>query len=183
MHKSSFYVIFAVFLFPVLLPSAEPLAEKTQPAEPSGPTGVKKISPTLSVDHDHDLVILEAEIVLRDAPLELLLCPKRTKEHESILAAEVEPKQFQLALLMIGAQPGRPATFQPLRPPTGQRLKIWCEYDQDGRRELIDARQWLRNIQTKKSPAANFVFAGSQFRQLPGGRRVFAPLVGRSFVS
>lgn len=129
------------------------------------------LSPTLRIDLDKHLVILDAEVVLREGPLELLICPRRTKEHESVLAAEVAPKTFQLALLMAGAEPGSPASFNPYKPPTGQRLKIWLEYEKDGSQQRIDAREWIRDINTDKPMAADFVFAGSRFHKVPGVER------------
>lgn len=133
------------------------------------PTGIRKLSPTMSVDFDKKQVVLEAEVVLREGPLELFLCPKRTKEHEAILAAEVNPRHFQLALLMIGAEPGRPALFEPAyQPPTGQKIDIEIEFTQDGTVRKIDAREWIRDGKRQRKLDADFVFTGSRFQRLPG---------------
>lgn len=145
---------------------AEP--EAPAPKADAGPKGVQQLTPTLSVDYDNKVVRLDAEVVLRAGMLELLLCPKRSKEHESILAAEVHPQHFHLALLLIGAQPGRPASHNPFQPPTGQQLKIWLEYEMDGQKKTVDAREWIRNTKTKKALESDFVFAGSRFTQAPG---------------
>ena len=142
-------------------------AEKAAP-QVERPTGVRQITPTLRVDFDHRQVILDAEVVLREGPLELLVCPKRTKEHESILAADIVPKTFHLALLLAGARPGRPAEFEPYKPPIGQKLEITLEYEVDGKIRKIDAREWVRDTRTNKALAANFVFAGSRFFKIPG---------------
>lgn len=146
------------------------LAVAVQAADGDARTGVQKLTPTLSIDYDNKVVRLQSEVVLRSGMLELLLCPKRTKEHESILAAEVVPQHFHLALLLIGAKPGRPASFQPFQPPTGQELKIWIEYDEDGRRKRVDARQWIRNTKTKQALDSKFVFSGSRFSKPPGSQ-------------
>ena len=132
------------------------------------PKGVRRLSPSLSVDLDRRRVTIDAEVVLREGPLELLLCPRRTKEHESILAADAPPKLVQLALILAGAKPGRPASFDPYRPPTGQPIDIRLEFEQGGQTRSIDARRWIRDAENGKEIGADFVFAGSGFRKVPG---------------
>lgn len=139
--------------------------------EPSRPTGIRQITPTLQVNFDSRTVILDTEVVLREGPLELLICPKRTKEHESILAAEIVPKTFHLALLLSGFKPGRPAEFEPYQPPIGEVLEIELEYEIEGKQSRINAREWIRNIRTGHSLDADFVFAGSRFFKIPGETR------------
>jgi hypothetical protein len=147
-----------------------------------GSASIRQLTPTLRVDMVNRVVEVEAEVVLREGPLELLLCPRRTKEHESILATEIDPRHFQLALLMVGAVPGSPARFETkslpngqtvneMRPPTGQPLKIWVERTRNGRQTRTDARQWVRDAGTQKTLAAPFVFAGSGFATVAGVER------------
>lgn len=151
------------------LTASEP---STKPAEPpAAPGGVRKLSSALTADLEKKRVVIDAEVVLREGPLELLLCPRRTKEHESILAADVKPKMVQLALLMVGAKPGRPAAFEPFQPPVGQPLRVTLEYEQDGATKSVDAREWIRNQKTGKPMDARFVFAGSRFAKPPGAER------------
>lgn len=137
-------------------------------AAPGEPAGIRRLNPALSVDLDRRRVVIEAEVVFRSGPLELVLCPRKTKEHESILAADVPPKLVQLALLMIGARPGRPAEFQPYKPPLGEPLSISVEYDEAGEKRVVDLREWVRDGRTKKPLGADFVFAGSRFHKPPG---------------
>jgi hypothetical protein len=143
------------------------------------PRGSRQITPTLRVDFDQRVVILDAHVVFRDGPLELLLCPIGTKEHESVLAADIEPKTFQLALLLVGANPGRPARFETRRaddgsfvnrvdPPEGQKIKVWVQWRDKGRLRFTDGRNWVRDIHSNRPLAADFVFAGSGFARLPG---------------
>lgn len=136
------------------------------------PRGIKKLTPFLQCDFDRRQVALDAEVVLREGPLELFLCPKRSKEHESILAAEVQPRQFQLALLLIGAKPGRPAAFDNgFQPPTGDVIDIRVEYEVDNQKKTVDAKEWIRDAKTRKPMEAEFVFAGSRFQKVPGSDR------------
>ncbi|MGL4462632.1 MAG: YdjY domain-containing protein [Planctomycetia bacterium] len=153
--------LFAVVVATTIAPAAE---EAKRPAA----TGVRRLSPTLQVDFDKKRVLLDAVVVFREGPLELLLCPRRTKEHESILAAEVKPDVFHLALLMVGAKPGRPAVFEPFQPPIGQTLRVTAEWTVDGKTQTIDAREWIRDVTDGKAMADEFVFAGSRFNRIPG---------------
>lgn len=138
---------------------------------PAEDPGVWRFSPTLETDLERREVRIAAKVVFREGPLELFLCPENTKEHESILAAKIEPKQLQTALLLARAKPGRPATFDPYRPPTGQPIDIRVEYMLGGKRRTVDAREWIRRVDTKESMKAKFVFAGSRLVRAPGARR------------
>ncbi|WP_145263307.1 YdjY domain-containing protein [Planctomycetes bacterium Pan216] len=133
---------------------------------------VRRLTPELEVDLDSGEVRIDAQIVLREGPLELLLCPKGGKEHESILAATIEPRTFQTALLLAGAKPGHPARFEPYKPPTGQQIEILLDVKgSDGKMKRLDAREWIQNVKTKKPMDATFVFTGSQFVRAPGAKR------------
>lgn len=137
---------------------------------------IVEITPQLHMDLKNKEVILDAEVVLTEGPLELLLCPRRTKEHESILAAEVDPRSFQLALISVGAEPGSPAQIEPeYKPATGQKLKIEVEWEYDGKTKRQDAREWIRsmaeNSDKPRPMSADFVFAGSRFIRVPGESR------------
>lgn len=139
--------------------------------------GTRQLAPALSVDLDEGVVRVDATVVLREGPLEVLLCPPDTKEHESILAADVDPRMFQLALLLAGAEPGSPARFDtdPPTPPSGQKLDIQVEYaDAAGKEIRRDIREWVQQQDDAGKPedmAAEFVFAGSRFVKLPGMSR------------
>ena len=145
--------------------------DETKPAK----DGMVEVTPTLRMDMKNKQVVLDAEVVLTEGPLELFLCPKRTKEHEAILAADVTPRGFQLALLGVGAEPGSPALFEPeYKPPRGQRIEIWVEWDEKGVKKKVNARDWIRHPKDvgKSEPiAAGFVFAGSRFIRIPGEQR------------
>lgn len=150
---------------------------ETKPDDPkTGGDRIVEFSPSLRLDLNAKQVIVEAEVVLTEGPLELLLCPRRTKEHESILAADVEPKGFYLALNQI-AEPGSPVEFEPkFQPPTGQKIKIEVEWEYQGTSQRVDARTWIRqpadDPNDAKSLTANFVFAGSRFVRVPGQSKV-----------
>lgn len=145
--------------------------EKSRAIDPPHPKKVVQLERSLAVDINNKLVIVDAEVVFREGLVELLLCPKQTKEHESILAAKFQPRTFQTALLLAGALPGKPAQFDPFLPPTGQTLRIWLEYEEGKETKRVDSRTWIRNPKTGAALGAQFVFAGSRLVNVPGADR------------
>lgn len=160
-----------------LLCSLNYLHSEEPPPAPSKESkdGLVEITPTLRMDMKNKQVVLDAEIVLTQGPLELLLCPKRTKEHEAILAADIAPRSFQLALLGVGAEPGSPAMFEPeYKPPRGQPIEIFVEWEEKGQTKRVNAREWIRHpkdVGGGEPLKAEFVFAGSRFIRIPGEER------------
>jgi hypothetical protein len=158
----------------VLMLAGEPARPSESAKAPSEEAVNLELS--LRMDRKNKVVTIEAEVVLREGPLELFLCPFRTKEHESILAADVAPRRFQLALLGIGAVPGSPAKYEPaFQPPTGQKLSIEVEYDHEGKHHRHPAADWIQTPAEAGQPprplSASFVFSGSRFVRVPGEAR------------
>jgi hypothetical protein len=109
-------------------------------------------------------VLIKAEVCLREGLLEQLLTRKMTKEHEAILAADIDARDLHLALTLAKAESGRPVQFRPkLVAPSGTPIKISLEYEKDGKTVRVDAREWIRNMKTKKDFPTDWVFAGSIF--------------------
>ena len=57
--------------------------------------------------------------------------------------------------------------FRPeFAPPTGQVIRVWvCWYDANDEFHVVDAREWVQDLQTEKAMTAEWVFAGSGFWQ------------------
>lgn len=108
-------------------------------------------------------VLVEAYVCLRSGALEHLLTRRHCKEHESILAAEIDPRDLHAALLLAGAEPGRPIIFCPNEiPPLGTRIKISLAYhDREGKQVKVPAQHWIRHVKTKKDLQPDWVFVGS----------------------
>jgi len=107
-------------------------------------------------------VLITAEVCLREGPLEQLLTKKRTKEHESVLAADIDARDLHLALTLAGAEPGKVVQFRPkLAAPTGTAIKITLEYQAKDKTVRVPAQQWIRNTKSKKDFPTDWVFAGS----------------------
>src|SRR5438270_8205409 len=107
----------------------------------------------LEVDGEQRRVLINAYVCLRQGVLEQVVTRKRTKEHEAILAADVDARNIHLALVAAKAMPGSPVKFRPkFEAPTGTPIKITLEYKEKGKAEptRVAAQQWVRNIKTRK---------------------------------
>jgi hypothetical protein len=119
-------------------------------------------------------VLFDAEVCLREGVLEVLLCKKNTKEHEAILRTAIDARFLHAALIAIGSKPGKPVQFvnaatgeADYKPATGGELKVSLHYRKDGKLHTHLAQEWIRDQQTKKPMAYNWVFAGSRFMKNP----------------
>lgn len=114
-----------------------------KPAKPV-PLNAKK---TVLLDKPGKRLLLKTKVVLREGQLEMLVCPTKTKEHESILAIDSKAINVHAGLLALGIKTGTPAKFDPkFVPPSGQELKITLHWkDKAGKSHSIDARQWIRH--------------------------------------
>jgi hypothetical protein len=113
-------------------------------------------------------VIVAAVVCLREGCLEHLLTRKGRKEYEAVLAADVDAREIHKALLLAAAEPGSPARFgRPFAPARGHAIRIEVEWQEKGRRRRADAREWVREVKTKKAMTHQWVFAGSQLVKSP----------------
>ncbi|MFL5330145.1 MAG: YdjY domain-containing protein [Gemmataceae bacterium] len=109
-------------------------------------------------------VLVNAVVSFRQGPLEMFMCRRFTKEHESVVAAECDARDIHTALLAAGAVPGAPVKFEPkYEPATGTPIKVFVRYEQDKKEITLDAREWVRDVKTQKPLAIDWVFAGSFF--------------------
>jgi hypothetical protein len=108
-------------------------------------------------------LVIRAKVSIQDGFLEHLLCRAHTKEHESILATEAEPRMIHAGLLLTGAEPGHPVRFRPeFVPPAGTPIAITLEWNApDGTKKTASARDWIKDQKTGKHLSDDFVFAGS----------------------
>ncbi len=109
-------------------------------------------------------VLIQAEVCLREGLLEQLLTRKRTKEHEAILAADIDARNVHLALTLAGAEAGKVVQFRPkLIAPSGAAVKVSLEYVAKEKTVRVPAQEWIRNLKSKKDFPTDWVFAGSVF--------------------
>lgn len=168
--------VYAAFLLAVVIVSVclttnltragdDPPTSQTVVAEPT-PTGIHRFSDGVWIDWGHREVALEARVVLRKGPLELLACSPRTREHESILVVNGRPRDIYHAMGLLGLEPGSPVKFDPvknhLRPATGESLRLRVEFERGGVVRTVPASAWLRRPSSAKSVGnMDWVFAGS----------------------
>ncbi len=108
-------------------------------------------------------VIVDAYVCLRKGQLEEFLCRRYTKEHEAILAADIDARDLHKALILTGVEPGSPAQFEPAYTPAkGPRIKVTVEYQKDGKTITLPAQDWIRDVEKKKPMTVDWVFAGSK---------------------
>ena len=147
----------------------EPQKGEPRPDPPAVEASWKKLGEGIWFDPKEKRVILEARVVLREGPLEHLLCSTGTKEHESILATSAPPRLIHAGLLLTGAEPGKPAEFDPeFKPPTGPPIRIEAIWTgEGGKRRTEDVRTWIQDEKTKGAMTADWVFAGSALYKDP----------------
>jgi hypothetical protein len=113
-------------------------------------------------------VIVPAAVSFREGPIELFLCRRHTKEHESVLSADIDARDLHKALLAAGAVAGSPVKFEPkYEPAKGSVVKVSVRTIAGGKATVTDAREWVRDAKTRKPLAIDWVFGGSFFFEPP----------------
>ncbi len=116
----------------------------------------------LETDGDQRRVLVKAVVCLRTGMLEQFMCRAMTKEHESILSADVDAKDIHTALLLAGGEPGSPVKFQPkYTPANGSVIKVFVQYEEKGKLIKVAAQKWVKNFKTRKELTYDWVFGGS----------------------
>ena len=102
---------------------------------------------TIFVDQKKKRVLLRTEVACQDCLLEMFCCLEQTKEHESVVWLRGHAKLVHVALLAVGAEPGKPAAFAPkFTPPSGQKINIFVNWiDDKGKLQRTDAQSWMRH--------------------------------------
>ncbi len=115
------------------------------------------------------VVVIDGQICLRKGPLEMLACPPNTKEHESIIQAQAKSFIVHTALLMVGAESGKPVEWEPkYKAASGSKIEITIHWlDEEGKHKKLRAQEMIKNLKTGKAMTDNWVFAGSEFYTNP----------------
>lgn len=154
-------------------PEVEERKEEPPEEAPPIPAGFKALNKgkTLFFEKAEDgarRVHLLAEVCLREGLLEMFLCKLNTKEHESILHADVDGRELHFALTAAGAEAGSPVKFTPrFQAATGTKIKVSVTYREKGKVKTAPAGEWIKDKKTGKDMAHDWVFAGSKFFQDP----------------
>lgn len=155
-----------------LTPGSSPL-----PTQDDAPPPIDSFKPDASwkplgkdtwFDPKNNRLVVRARVALQDGALEHLLCKKGTKEHESILSTEAPAKLIHAGLLLTGATPGHPVQFEPrFQPPAGTAIRIELEWEQAGKLNKAEARDWVKDQASGASLTRDWVFAGSELFEDP----------------
>ena len=147
--------------------------EKETPAAKPLPNDAKKVEakkvpvgPNIlfEVDGETRKVWVSAEVCRTMGPLEQLLCRKGTKEHESVLIADIDARDLHTALVLARGEPGSPVSFRPeYKAATGSVIRITLMFEKDGKKLTVPAQDWVRDTKSGKALAHDWVFAGSRF--------------------
>jgi hypothetical protein len=128
---------------------------------------MSRLSPTEKVwlDRDAGLVVVGGEVALQRGQIEFFACPRRTKEHESVVVVDASARLVHTGLLAIGMQAGEPVQFAPeYRAARGPQVRVEVRWtDAEGKPQKRDAKDWVRNTRTGKPLETDWVFAGSSF--------------------
>jgi hypothetical protein len=146
---------------------------------PPRPPNWTALTPLVRVDRDARMVEFDAVAVLDVGFLEQLVCMVGTREHESIFAFEGKPSEVHAALLVVGAEPGRPGRWREVAqadgavtiegvPAEGTEVALEVELPDGSVRPI----EWFMRASpisstTNAAPPARFVFAGSRFLRNP----------------
>jgi hypothetical protein len=167
-------------------------ADSVRSGDSPFPQIVKKVGPdlyelgTITLDTKARKVTIPGRINMTEGIIEYLaVMDKRGKLHESVLALDVQPSLFQLALILLGLEPGEWSPGNPAaqQPPTlakwGDPVVMWVEWDRAGKAERVLADALVFNRETQKSLEGNrWHFTGSLF-----SRNVFAADVTGSLIA
>lgn len=136
-------------------------------ASPDPHPELTRLSPSEKVwlDREGGRVVVGGEVVLQRGQIEFFACPRRTKEHESVVAVDASARLVHTGLLAIGLQAGEPVQFAPeYRAARGPLVRVTVQWtDAEGRPQSRDAREWIRNTRTGEAMETDWVFAGSSF--------------------
>lgn len=129
--------------------------------------------PGLKVNLEEWCVDVEARRCLKEGMLELVACTTGTKEHESIVAVESKARDIHAALLLLGAEAGRPAHSKSIGnegtlwvpvPPSGNPIDVSLVFNDivSGKPVERPISDFMVNEEKETFPTHTFLFAGSE---------------------
>ena len=130
-----------------LVYSDEPAVPKKAETAPAGELTPLNKAGTVLIDLKGKRLLIKSEVVLREGLLEMLVCLKQTKEHESILSVDAKAREIHAGLVALGAEAGSPAKFVPeYKPASGQPINVFLTWtDAAGKLQRVPAQSWVRH--------------------------------------
>ena len=141
----------------------ETLRKGDEPVAVEIKEGVYRIG-SVVLDENENGVFLKGEVNMQRGVVEYFACTRMGKLHESVLVLDVKPYQLQVALLLLGLEPGGNLEYQgDLRTPRGDSLEVWVEWEVDGKVKRHRAEDLVYNILEKKPMRRTpWIFTGSK---------------------
>ena len=135
----------------------------------SGATGVITLPHGVVCDRTRNQVVVTGEVAVDSGFLEQIACTSGTREHEALVVVNARPSDVHAALLLLGAQPGRPGRWEygetevHRRPPEGARLRVRVRFvDQSGALQEHPISSWVVGQPGDRPfPEQPWVFGGS----------------------
>jgi len=161
------HYLFVAAYVPLLCEQCFAAAAQQPTSPPKSPDGVRPFAEGVRIDWPHLMVEMDAEVVLREGPLELFACSPQTREHESILTVSARPLHIYQAMGLIGLTPGKPLRFDEAAKrwegPTGDRVELRVRYtDESGRTITAYPENWVATAKPQALELTlHWVFAGS----------------------
>ncbi|HET6422103.1 MAG TPA: YdjY domain-containing protein [Planctomycetaceae bacterium] len=144
-----FAMVAALMLRDVEIPVVRGAENPPDKPRATADAGLVALNPqgTVLLDAAGKRLLLKAEVCLREGLLEMLVCLKQTKEHESILSVDTKAQIVHAGLLALGLEPGKPVQFMPeYKAATGPQLQIHLTWeDEAGKTQRVPAQKWVRN--------------------------------------
>ncbi len=118
-----------------------------EPAKPAAPVPLNP-EQTVLLDKPGHRLLMKTTVCLREGLLEMLVCPKQTKEHESVLSFHGKAQVVHAGLLALGLKPGHPARFgEKFELPEGPELQLFVNWtDEQGKAHRRSAQEWVRHV-------------------------------------
>ncbi|MDY6843873.1 MAG: YdjY domain-containing protein, partial [Thermodesulfobacteriota bacterium] len=120
----------------------------------------------VTIHKNEGFVSMKGEVNMNEGLVEYLACGPRGKLHESVLKLDIEPHYLQIALLLIGLEPGK----KPLRRqgdpaiPEGDPVEIWVTWMSKDKKMIKHRAEDLILNKKTNTPMkkTQWVFTGSQ---------------------
>jgi len=129
------------------------------------PDGKARIG-VMTLDPVKREIVMPGQIATWERNIEVLIASPRGRAYESLLVAPVRPFHFQVALLALGLNPGKPAeAVGSGKPPSGDPMIVFVDYDdpKTGQKKRVRAEELLFDEQIKKPMKQHYwVFVGSR---------------------
>lgn len=118
----------------------------------------------ITIDKNKREITVPGEVNMTSGMIELLATTKTGKRHESVLVCDVEPYRLQVALLLIGLNPGGNIQYQgDPATPEGDPVLVWVKWAEKEKERVVRGEDLIFNkVEKKTMPHTHWVFSGSK---------------------